>query len=99
LPAPGKFVDNVEHAIFASIMGAVLDKVIGPDMVGVFGPKPNTGAVIEPQAALLGLFGWDAARCGQQGRDPAVPIAAIFAGKGNDIGGQRCLVISCRGKT
>jgi hypothetical protein len=33
-----KLVEIVEHAIPASIMGAVLDKVVGPNMVAVLRP-------------------------------------------------------------
>jgi len=29
-----ELVDHVEHAILPSVMGSILDKVIGPDMVG-----------------------------------------------------------------
>ena len=38
--------------------GAILDKVIRPHVVAVFGPKPDAGAVVEPQAASLRLLGW-----------------------------------------
>src|SRR4030088_1671503 len=37
----GKFVNDVEHAEFASIMGALLDEVVRPDVVGALGPQPN----------------------------------------------------------
>lgn len=37
----GKFVDDVEHAEFASIMGALLDEVVRPDVVGALGPQPD----------------------------------------------------------
>jgi len=37
-------------------MGSVLYKVIGPDMVGMFGSQPNAGAVVQPKPALLCLF-------------------------------------------
>src|SRR5918997_376420 len=33
-----ELVDHLEQAVFPSIMGAVLDKVVGPDMVGMFRP-------------------------------------------------------------
>src|SRR4030081_949792 len=37
----GKFVDDVEHSEFASIMGALLDEVVRPDVVGALGPQPK----------------------------------------------------------
>ena len=37
----GKFVDDVEHAEFASIMGALLDEVVRPDVGGALGPQPD----------------------------------------------------------
>src|SRR3954469_1295236 len=37
----GELVDDVEHAEFASIMGALLDEVVRPDVVGALGPQPN----------------------------------------------------------
>jgi hypothetical protein len=51
----GKLVDDVEQAEFASLMGALLEEVVGPDMVGVLGPQPNARSVIQPQACALGL--------------------------------------------
>jgi hypothetical protein len=33
-----EFVEYVEHPIPASIVGAVLDKVVGPDMIAVLRP-------------------------------------------------------------
>jgi hypothetical protein len=37
--------------------GSVLDEVVGPDVVRVFGPEPDTRAVVEPEPSLLGLLG------------------------------------------
>jgi SAM-dependent methyltransferase len=37
-------------------MGAVLDEVVGPDVVRPLRPEPDVGAVIEPETALLCLF-------------------------------------------
>ena len=34
----GKLVEHVEHPIPTSIVGAVLDKVVGPDMIAVLRP-------------------------------------------------------------
>jgi hypothetical protein len=35
----GELVDDVEQADFAPIMGALLEEVIGPDLVGALGPQ------------------------------------------------------------
>src|SRR5204863_8175239 len=55
----GELVDNVEHAELTSIMGALLDEVIGPDVVAALGSQPDAGSVIQPQACALGLPGGD----------------------------------------
>ena len=51
----GELVEHVEHPIPASIMGAVLDKVVGPDMIAVLWPQPNARSVRQPEPAALGL--------------------------------------------
>ena len=53
----GELVDDVEHADSASIMGAILDEVIGPHVIAVLGPQPDAGAVIQPKTAALRLPG------------------------------------------
>src|SRR4051812_33130581 len=49
-------VDDVEHAVLPSVVGAVLDEVVGPDMVRVLRPQPQARAVAQPEPALLGLL-------------------------------------------
>jgi hypothetical protein len=39
-------------------MGAVLDEVVGPDVVRVFGPQPQARSVRQPEPAALGLLAW-----------------------------------------
>jgi hypothetical protein len=41
----GELVEHVEHAVLASVVGAVLDKVVGPDMVAVLRAQPNARSV------------------------------------------------------
>jgi hypothetical protein len=53
----GKLVDDVEHADPAPIVSAVLDEVVGPDVIAVLGPEPDTGAVAQPEATALRLPG------------------------------------------
>jgi len=40
-------------------VGAVLDKIVGPDVIAVLGPKPDAGSVVEPKTTALWLPGWD----------------------------------------
>jgi hypothetical protein len=54
-----ELVDDVEHANLAPLMRAVLDKVIGPDVIAVFGSEPDAGAVGEPEPTALRLFVWN----------------------------------------
>src|SRR5918998_399959 len=51
-----ELVDDVEHAVLPSVMGAVLDEVVGPDMVGALGPQAEAGAVRQPEPPALGLL-------------------------------------------
>ena len=55
----GELVDDIEQADFAPVMGALLEKVVGPDVVGAFRPQPDARPVSQPQAAALGLSGGD----------------------------------------
>jgi hypothetical protein len=55
----GELVDDVEQADFASVMGALLEEIIRPDMVGALGPQPQARSVRQPQPAALGLPGGD----------------------------------------
>ena len=52
----GELVDHIEHSIFPSIVGAVLDKVVGPDVIAVLGSQPNARSVCQPEPAALGLL-------------------------------------------
>lgn len=51
-----ELVDEVEHAELAAIVGAVLDEVIRPDVVGVFWPQPDARSVSKPEPPFLGLL-------------------------------------------
>src|SRR5262249_34283462 len=41
----GLWPSNVKHPIFASVMGAVLDEVVGPDMIVLLRPQPDARTV------------------------------------------------------
>src|SRR5262249_57867565 len=42
--------------VLASLVGAVLDKVVGPDMIALLRPQPNARSVGQPEPAALGLL-------------------------------------------
>ena len=109
----GELVDDAQHPERLSVVGAVSNEVIGPDMVGPLRPQTDARAVVEPQTTAFRLFAGDfqpltspdpldtllvhrPAGSTQQRRDPAVSVAAILAGKFDDVGSQCCLVIGCR---
>src|SRR5215510_11318454 len=52
----GKLVNDIEHPISASIVGVILDKVVGPDVIAVLRPQPDARSVGQPEPAALGLF-------------------------------------------
>src|SRR5262249_49765801 len=55
----GKLVNDIEHPISASIVGAILDKVVGPDMIALLRAQPNARSVGQPESTALGLLRWD----------------------------------------
>jgi hypothetical protein len=53
----GELVDDIEHAEPAPVVRAVLEEVVGPDVIAVLGTQADTGAVVKPEATALGLSG------------------------------------------
>jgi hypothetical protein len=53
---PAVLVDNGQNLDCPSVVGTIRHKIIGPDVVSMRGPQPNTGTVIEPQPTLSWLF-------------------------------------------
>jgi hypothetical protein len=51
----GELVEHVEHPILACIVGAVLDQVVGPDMIALLRPQPNARSIGQPELARLGM--------------------------------------------
>jgi len=51
-----ELVHHVEHAVFAAVMGAVLDEVVRPHMIGAFRPQPDAGAVRKPKTPTFRLL-------------------------------------------
>src|SRR5258706_3552627 len=52
----GELVEQVEHPVLASLVGAVLNKVVGPDMITLLRRQPNARSVGQPQPPALGLL-------------------------------------------
>src|SRR5699024_10683575 len=52
-----ELVEHVEHAILPPIVGTILDKVIGPDVIGTPGPETDAKPISQPETAPFGLFG------------------------------------------
>jgi hypothetical protein len=52
----GELVDQIEHAVLPSVVGSVLDEVIGPDMVRMLRPQTDTAPVVQPEPPLFGCF-------------------------------------------
>src|SRR4051812_12336148 len=50
-----ELVDHVQHPVLAPVVGAMLDEVIGPDVVGPLRPQSQARAVVEPEARPLWL--------------------------------------------
>ena len=54
-----ELVDDVQHAVLPPFVGAVLDEVIGPDMVRPLGAQSHARAVRQPEPATFRLPLWD----------------------------------------
>ena len=54
--SPGELIDLREHADLPSVMGAILDQVVGPDVVGPAWPETDAGSAVEPEPAPRGLL-------------------------------------------
>jgi hypothetical protein len=52
----GELVNHVEHAVLPPIMGAILDKVVGPDVIAVLWPQSDARSVIKPQPPAFRLL-------------------------------------------
>src|SRR5262249_48618613 len=61
----GELVEHVEHSVLVTIVGAILDEVIGPDMIALLRPQPR----------------WSARACRAWGADggPSAPRVARYA--------------------
>ena len=66
----GELVDDVEHAELPSVMSALLEEVVGPDVVGALGPQPDA----DPSLST-------GVRASAAGRGPSTPRAARLASR------------------
>ena len=53
---PTEFVDDRQDLEGTAIVSAVFHKIIGPDMVTMGGPEPDTRPIIEPQTSAFRLL-------------------------------------------
>src|SRR3712207_9025757 len=89
----GELVDDVEHAVLPSVMGTIQGKVVGPDVVGAFGPQPDAGSVRQPEPAALGLLLGDLQPLASP--DPLHPLVVHHpAGRGPQQLGYLALAIA-----
>jgi hypothetical protein len=44
----GELVDDIEQTDFAPVMGALLDKVVRPDVIGALCPQPDARSASQP---------------------------------------------------
>ena len=49
----GELVEHVEHPVLATIVGVILDEVIGPDMIALLRPQPDARSVGQPEPAVV----------------------------------------------
>ena len=54
--AARELVEHHEHAEGPTILGAILDEVVGPDVIGPPRSQANTRAIVEPEAAPFRLL-------------------------------------------
>jgi hypothetical protein len=53
---PTEFVYDCQDPDGTTVVRAVLHKIIGPDVVAMGGPEPDTRPIVEPKPPPLGLF-------------------------------------------
>src|SRR6516164_8509100 len=90
-PFVAELVEHVEHPIPASIMGAVLDKVVGPDMIGLL--RRDLQPLASPDT-LDPLVVDYPTRLAQELGDLAIAVAAVLPGKLDNVGCETLLVVT-----
>ena len=51
-----EFVDNRQYLDWTTVVSAVCHELIGPDMVAMGGPEPDTRPIAEPESSAFGLL-------------------------------------------
>ena len=51
-----ELVDQVQHAVLSPVMGAILHKIVAPDVVRPFCSQPDAGPVTKPEPTFLRLL-------------------------------------------
>ena len=51
-----ELVEHIEHAILPSVVGAILDEVVGPHVIAMLWSQADARSVRQPQTAALGLL-------------------------------------------
>jgi hypothetical protein len=51
-----EFVDNRQYLDWTTVVGPVCHEIIGPDMVAMGGPEPDTRPIVEPETSAFGLL-------------------------------------------
>ena len=51
-----ELIDDIEHAVFPSLVRAIFDEVVAPHVIAMFGPKPHARTVGEPQTPAFRLL-------------------------------------------
>ncbi len=52
---PACLVNDRQDSVFATVMGAAFDEVVGPDMARILGSKPDARSVVQPEPPALRL--------------------------------------------
>ncbi len=51
-----EFVDNRQCLDWTTVVSPVCHEIIGPDMVAMGGPEPDTRPIVEPETSAFGLL-------------------------------------------
>lgn len=51
-----EFVDNRQYLDWTAVASTVCHEIIGPDMVAMGGPEPDTRPIVEPETSAFGLL-------------------------------------------
>jgi hypothetical protein len=51
-----EFIYDIQYFDWATIVSTVCHEIIGPDMMAMGGPEPDTRPIVEPETSAFGLF-------------------------------------------